>query len=332
MRLMLRRSTLAACAALCLAATPSLAQTRAGVRAAPFVAPAWAFPVAAPAPAAGLDSVTRRHVPGSTAAFTDAQAADYFDVLDWHPEGHPPMPAIVAHGRKPAVFACGYCHLAEGLGRPENATLAGLPEAYILAQVADFRSGARASALAPYPPVANMRRVAEGATTAEVTAAARYFASLRPNQRSRVVEATRIPRAVAGSGLYFVDPRGGTEPLGERLIELGANRQAHELHDARASYVAYVPPGSIARGRALATAGRNGTLACTTCHGPGLRGIGSIVPPLAGRAPSYLLRQLLAFRTGTRSSAAGGPMRAEAGTLGLEDMIAVAAYAGSLKP
>jgi cytochrome c553 len=56
------------------------------------------------------------------------------------------------------------------------------------------------------------------------------------------------------------------------------------------------------------------------------------VPPLAGRSPSYLLRQLLAFNTGTRSSAAGAPMRAVATTLTLADMIAAAAYAGTLTP
>ena len=53
------------------------------------------------------------------------------------------MPKVVAHGTKPAVLACGYCHLPNGQGRPENASLAGLPEAYIIKQMADFKSGQR---------------------------------------------------------------------------------------------------------------------------------------------------------------------------------------------
>jgi cytochrome c553 len=56
------------------------------------------------------------------------------------------------------------------------------------------------------------------------------------------------------------------------------------------------------------------------------------VPPLAGRSPSYLLRQLFAFRTGTRSTPASAPMRAVAAMLEFDDMIAAAAYAGSRQP
>ncbi len=327
----LRRAA-AVCAFACLAAADTSAQAvRPAERAAPFTVPTWAFPQAS-GPSAAVDSTKPRHVPNSSAAFTEAEALDFYRVLDWQPGTHPPMPAVVARGRKPAVFACGFCHLADGMGRPENAMLAGLPEAYILEQIGDLRAGARASARLPFGPGMNMRREADSATSAEVAVAARYFSRLPARRRSQVVEATRVPRTVADNGLYFPDPRGGEEPLGDRLIEVAASRERHELHDPAAPYVAYVPPGSIARGRALATGGRSGgTAPCVVCHGPGLRGSG-LLPPLAGRAPSYLLRQLLAFRTGTRSSALAAPMRAEAATLGLDDMIAVAAYAATLQP
>jgi Cytochrome c553 len=53
------------------------------------------------------------------------------------------LPDIVANGRKPGVFACGYCHRATGPGGPENADLAGLPKSYIIQQMADYKSGAR---------------------------------------------------------------------------------------------------------------------------------------------------------------------------------------------
>ena len=90
-------------------------------------------------------------------------------------------------------------------------------------------------------------------------------------------------------------------------------------------YTTYVPRGSIERGHALAIK------LCASCHGEDLRGIGP-TPPIAGRSPSYVLRQLFAFKTGTRSSTAGAPMRMAASTLSLDDMIAAAAYAGTLKP
>jgi cytochrome c553 len=44
------------------------------------------------------------------------------------------MPNIVAHGSGDA-WACAYCHLPNGQGRPENPPLAGLPVAYIAEQV-----------------------------------------------------------------------------------------------------------------------------------------------------------------------------------------------------
>jgi hypothetical protein len=41
------------------------------------------------------------------------QLRDLFAAPVWHPDDHPPLPPIVAHGRKPAVFACGVCHRAD---------------------------------------------------------------------------------------------------------------------------------------------------------------------------------------------------------------------------
>jgi cytochrome c553 len=70
---------------------------------------------------------------------------DRFVSSNWHPGDYPPQPEIVAHGRKPDVFACGFCHRADGPGGPENANLTGLGAAYIVQQMADFKSGARKS-------------------------------------------------------------------------------------------------------------------------------------------------------------------------------------------
>src|SRR4051812_46310196 len=66
---------------------------------------------------------TPHSLPGSSAAFSWAQARALFFAPSWHPDDHPAMPDIVARGRKPDVRACGSCHRAEGTGGPENSSL-----------------------------------------------------------------------------------------------------------------------------------------------------------------------------------------------------------------
>jgi hypothetical protein len=85
--------------------------------------PAWAYPVNPPDFKEQSDDGRPRHVPDSTAAFTLTQARDLFFALDWHPSDHPPLPDIVAHGRKPDVMACGLCHRTDGPGGPEKLQL-----------------------------------------------------------------------------------------------------------------------------------------------------------------------------------------------------------------
>jgi cytochrome c553 len=106
--------------------------------------------------------------------------------------------------------------------------------------------------------------------------------------------------------------------------------ERHERHDERLVYEAWVPPGSLARGRRLARRGAPGVPACIACHGADLRGTAA-APPIAGRF-STLLRQLIAFRTGARAGEGGQAMRVVAAELALGDMIAAAAYAASLPP
>jgi cytochrome c553 len=307
-----------------------------------FEVPAWSYPYppqrAAPGaavkePARRVDSVTLFHVPNSSAAFTAAQVGNLFGIVDWRPEAHPAMPDIITHGRRPTVIACGFCHLPDGAGRPENAMLAGLPAAYIEQQIKDMRSHARKAAWpGPYGPSDYMRAIADSATDVEITEAAQYYSQLTPRIRSRIVETTTIPKPVPKLGLYFPAAPRSTEPLGKRLITMPSDTMGHELRDPGFLYVTYVPPGSIARGKALATTWREvGAAPCTSCHGDELHGVGPI-PPTAGRFPAYILRQLLAFKTGARSTPASLPMNDVASKLSLDDMIAVAAYEGSLKP
>ena len=295
----------------------------------------WLFPLnrsgaIAAKPADGIEVV---HLANSRLEFTEAQLHDLFFAPDWHPGSHSPMPEIVMRGRAPGTPACGYCHLPGGQGRPENAALAGLPAAYIIQQVADIKSGARRSAWRgePYGPVELMRGVAANSTEADLAIAAEYFAAQMLRSRVSVLECTRVPRMRAAAWIYEIDPRGGDENLGQRLIEWAPDLGRHEHRDDEMRYNVFVPPGSVQRGRKIAGMGIPGQLApCTSCHGEHLQGVG-LIPPLAGRSPTYLLRQLVAFKTKDRAGNSAAPMQAVAAALGMGDMIAAVAYAAAIK-
>ena len=184
--------------------------------------PPWAYTVNPP-PAPGVKPAppdpAPQQVPGSTASLTVAQTRDAFNPPDWHPSGHPPMPESVAHGRRPEMRACGFCHLVNGQGRPENASLAGLPAAYIVQQMADFKNGDRKSAEPRMGPPNAMIQDAKAANDEEIRTAAAYFASFPFKKWIRVVEAVDVPKTrIAGS--MHVPAGDGTEPLGQRIIEL----------------------------------------------------------------------------------------------------------------
>ena len=104
------------------------------------------------------------------------------------------------------------------------------------------------------------------------------------------------------AGWFLAALSGGeTEPTAGRIIEVPEDLERFEMRDARSRFIAYVPPGSVEQGRQLATTGGNGKSApCTIFHGPELNGLGPI-PGLAGRSPSYLVRQLYDFQHGTRA-------------------------------
>ena len=307
-------------------AAPVIAQTkRVAVPSAETTAmPAWASPLD-PDFKAPSDGVMR-YLPGSTATFSSKQARNLFFSPDWHPENHPLMPDIVSRGRKPNVQACGSCHRAEGTGGPENASLAGLPASYIVQQMADFKSGAR------NVPTHWMVRIGRAITDAEVQAAADYFSALQYNSIIKVVERDTIPKTFIAGFLFAKRSDGGTEPLGGRIVEMPDDLTQFELRDSRSEFTAYVPIGSIAKGEALAKAGGvDGTIACATCHGAGLKGLGS-VPGIAGRSPTYTVRQLHDFKHGIRAGIGSALMIPQVENLSLEDMISVAAYVGSLVP
>jgi cytochrome c553 len=300
------------------------------------VPPPWAFTVNTPAPAgasaaapAAPDPAPRK-VPGSDRAFTLAETRDAFNPPDWHPGGHPPMPESVARGRKPELRACGFCHLTNGQGRPENASLAGLPAAYIIQQMADFKSGARKSSEPKMGPPNAMIQDAKAANDEEIRTAAEYFASFPYRKWVRVVESADVPKTRIAGWMHV--PTDGREPLGQRIVEMPEDLARTELRDGSSGFVAYVPMGSIKAGEALVRTGGNGrTQACGVCHGADLKGLGP-VPPLAGRSPSYTVRQLFDFQQRNRQGPWSALMAAAVEKLTVEDMIALAAYTASLEP
>ncbi len=240
---------------------------------------------------------------------------------------YPAMPKIVQYGNKDTqVRACGSCHLPTGTGHDESAYVAGLTQRYFTQQMADWKNGTRKFG-------ATMIAMAKVITDAEIKEAADYFAALKPRPWIKVVEADTVPKSFVGPGnKRLVHPAGGTEALGNRIIEVPDDEEAVVYRDPIAGFVAYVPRGSIAKGEALVKTGGGGkTTPCTMCHGTTLKGLGDW-PALAGRHPNYIVRQLWNMQNGDRVGPSAALMKPVVEKLTNDDMLAIAAYAASLQP
>jgi cytochrome c553 len=295
--------------------------------------PTWAYPLNPPAAAGASqpkDDGSAKHVPGSTVALTRTQIAGRDGVPDWHPDDHPTMPDVVNKGRMPDVRACGYCHLPNGQGRPENTGLAGLTPGYIKQQVQNFRNGDRKGSEPKRVPQNLMMGIAKAVTDAEVEQAAAYFSALKPASYVKVVEAATVPKTTVIGGMMAKHPDGGTEPIGSRVIEVPDDTERAELRDDKTTFTAYVPMDSLKKGETLVTTGGGKTLQCGICHGADLKGLGD-VPRIAGRSPSFLMRQLYDIQNGTRSGSAA-LMKQVVDKLNNDDMVAIVAYVASRQP
>jgi cytochrome c553 len=226
--------------------------------------PPWAYPVNPPDFKPRPEDGILRRVPGSGVTHSVTQLSDRFLAPVWHPDDHPSLPQIVATGRKPNVLACGFCHREDGSGGPENSNLAGLPAAYIVQQMADFKTGARKSSVPKRGPVSLMISLSKDITDAEVEAAAVYFSALKPRTNIRVVETDTVPTPFVAGWFH-------------------------------------------------------------------LKGLGGI-PPIAGRSPSYVVRQLYDIQSGARVGVATQLMRQAVANLTVDDMLSIAAYLASLTP
>jgi cytochrome c553 len=282
--------------------------------------PDWAFLTPdKPQPPASEESGPIK-IPGSAKEYTPAQIDDLSNPPVWFPEETSSAPSIVLHG-KGAALACGSCHLMSGHGHQESADLAGLSAEYTVRAMQDFKSGARIDP-------ARMNSIAQGMSDEDIQQAARYFAALKPGGWVQVVETDHVPKSyVSVKGRQRLPlPGGGTEPLGNRIIELPMDVTRAVSRDPHSGFIAYVPPGSLSRGETLVKNGAAGkTISCAVCHGDKLEGLGD-VPRIAGLHPAYVARQLYAFQTGTNHSVSSALMKKVVAKLTADDILAISAY------
>lgn len=300
----------------CLFAPALIAQTLS----VPAGLPGWAFNI----PDKIQPSVVRPEgivrAKGSAREYEAAKIAGNANPPDWFPEEHGPAPLSVKGGAG-ITMACGSCHLMSGQGHPESADLAGLPAEYLIRQMTYYKDGSRKDD-------ARMGPIAKATSDMDIRDAAQYFAALKPRTFVKVIESANPPRTfIATAGRHRqLHPDGGTEPIGHRILEIPADPMGTEIRDPHSGYIAYVPPGSIAKGEAIV---KNAN--CGLCHGDQLKGLGE-VPRLAGLQPLYIARQLFDLQYGSSAGKAAALMKRAVASLSEDDIIAISAYLGSIPP
>ena len=342
------------CAA-CVAVGSLFVQAQAQNEPEPLWAYAWhtqpqpgdkAAPQAAPLPATTLrgdmtpDEQRRpRRVEGSSATYSWLEIRDGHNVIEWFPEDYPPMPNIMKLGPASLMSergrGCASCHLPTGKGRPENAPPGGQPVAYTMQQLQDMRNDLRYQSDPRDPNTPTMIALAKAMTEDEMRESAEYFAAIPYTKWIEVIEADMIPEMELEEGDMYIAVGGDRkEPLGNRIVETPRDEhQANFLRNTRApgDWIAYVPVGSLAKGQDLVTTGAGKTVSCTVCHGTDLMGLGSM-PGIAGRSPSYMMRQLWDMKMGTRKGPQTALMTPVIAKLTVDDMTAIVGYLASITP
>ena len=287
----------------------------------------------------------KRTIAGSTGEYSLVEIRNGNEVVDWFPGEHPPLTPIMKHGPSSlgtSGYGCAFCHMPNGKGRPENAPVAGLNEAYFIRQMHDFRNGLRSSSEPRKANTLLMIALAQAMTDEEIAESAKYFSAVPYTQWIRVVETDRVPRSRVSTGMFLPIEADPTEDLAGRIMEMPEKPEDTELlRHPHSGFVAYVPVGSLKKGEALVTTGgativdgkpvAGKTVACGTCHGPDLRGMAE-VPGIAGRSPSYIARQMYDMQQGTRKSPLSQLMQPVVAHLNSDDFVAIAAYVSSLAP
>jgi len=287
--------------------------------------PDWAFNIPDKVQPSAVRPQGTVTVPGSAKKYEATKIAGNATPPDWFPDEHPAAPKAVTGGEG-ARFACGSCHLMSGQSHAEAADIAGLPADYIVKQMTYFKDGTRKDD-------ERMGPIAKITSEEDVRAAAAYFSQLKPKPFVKVIETATPPKTfIATAGRHRVlHPDGGTEPIGQRILEIPEDPMRTELRDPHSGFIAYVPPGSIKKGEALVKAGVAGTAQCAACHGEGLKGKGE-VPRLAGLQPLTIARELFDMRYGSRGGKAVEPMKPVVAKMSDDDIIAISSYLGTLPP
>ena len=288
--------------------------------------PDWAFNIPDKIQPAGVRPEGMVRAPGSAREYDAAKIAGNANPPDWFPDEHASAPRSVK-GDIGITFACGSCHLFSGQGHPEAADIAVMPAEYLIRQMAYYKAGTRKDD-------ARMGPLAKATSDEDARQAAEYFAALKPSVWVTVIESATPPKTyIATAGRHRqLSPEGGTEPIGRRILEIPADPFRTEIRDPHSGFIAYVPPGSIAKGELLVKSGASGkTIACKLCHGEGWKGLGE-VPRLAGLQPLYIARQLFDMQYGSSAGKAAALMKQVVANLSEDDIIAISAYLGSLPP
>jgi len=206
----------------------------------------------------------------------------------------------------------------------------------------DFRAGRRHSSDPRKANSNTMVMLAKAMSDTELQQAANYFSAVKWRPHVTVVETALVPATRIQGELFIPTARKLTEPIGNRIIEVPTDTEVNQLlRSARGTWIAYVPVGSIKKGEALVTTGDASIVnnqivlgtraACTTCHGPDLMGVAPDIPPLAGRSPSYLAREIFDIQQGARAGSHPmiSLMKRTVEKLTPDDIINITAYLAS---
>lgn len=219
-----------------------------------------------------------------------------------------------------AAAACASCHGVNGEGDADIGipALGGLPREYFVKQIADFRTGKRASPIKmPADAALNNSQVLR---TDDPEAAADFYARWMIG----VAKGLSTEDAKAAAGYYAQRglPRAPTAPAAAAKAEDKAKPKPAP------------DPEVIALGKDLAINGdwdRN-IPPCFKCHALGGVGVAPAFPPLAGQHPDYVVRQLKAWKSGARTNDPLDLMKRLSKNLTEAEMRAVALYMASLGP
>ena len=124
-----------------------------------------------------------------------------------------------------------------------------------------------------------------------------------------MVETNLVPKTRISGNLFLPITKERIEPIAGAIIEAPENEEQAVVLQPALGVRRYVPVGSVKKGEDLVMTGgmrvvhdtivQGKTTACTHMPRVGFDGRRD-VPPIAGRSPSYLVRQLFDMRQGAR--------------------------------